>query len=670
VSRLESLKGVGPKLKEKLNRNQIYDCFDLIFRYPNRYEIYKLTTLKDAIDGQRVTLEGIVSSAPVVHYIKKNLNRLSFTVLIDDRLFKVSIFNRDYLKNIIKLSEKIVLTGTMNRKNRTFTATTLKLEKNFNQEIEPVYNISGISDKQMGNLIWQAIDEYSYLITDDVPNDLLQKYKLIDIQTLLRYAHRPQTLKQLHQVDRRIKYEELLKFQMQMQYVRLKKRSKKNTQKMYDKERLKIFINRLPYELTNDQKKAVNEIVRDLKSPYVMNRLLQGDVGSGKTVVAAISIYSVLLSGFQVTLMAPTEILASQHYKTFKMFFNETGFEVLLLTGKLGSKERKETLEKISKMKSVLVIGTHALFSEDVKYNNLGYVITDEQHRFGVEQRRKLRQKGFSPDVLYMSATPIPRTLAISLFGDMDITTIKEKPKKRLPVETKLFSVKEIDMVYMLMEEELRKNHQIFVVTPLILENTDNNRANAQNVYSELHKRFDHFEVGLLHSKIPQENKEIIMEKFEQGIIDILVSTTVVEVGVDIPNSTMMIIFDSDRFGLSQLHQLRGRVGRGSYQSYCLLLHSGDKEVIDRLSIMEKTDDGFRLSEADLKQRGAGDFFGIRQSGYMKFERADIVRDINVLEVARQDALEILTNKENYYKEMYKPLFRHLKETLKRLNLD
>jgi ATP-dependent DNA helicase RecG len=670
MSSLTSIKGIGPKMKDKLNRNEIYDCFDLMKRYPRRYEVYQLVTLQDAPDEERVTIAGIVASVPQVHYIRKNFNRLAFQVSIEGRNFKVAIFNRDYLKNLLDVGIEIVLTGSLNRLKQTFTATTLKLKKNFQNEIEPIYGIDGISDKQMSKIVQLAITEYGHLLIDDLPMFLQQKYKLMSYRELLHIIHQPNTMKDLDQINRRIKYEELFKFQLKMQYLRLKHRSKKSGKKHYDLDRIRSFIRSLPFELTDDQKTVVNEIIKDIKSPYVMNRLLQGDVGSGKTIVAAITILAVLSSGFQVAMMAPTELLARQHYKTLVKLFQGQPFPVVLLTGKVSSSERNEALSILASEEPMLVIGTHALFSDDVHYSNLGYVITDEQHRFGVEQRGKLREKGFRPDVLYMSATPIPRTLAISLFGDMDISTIREKPALRIPVETKLFSIDEIDLVYMLMREELRKGHQIYVVTPLILESESTDLSNAQRVFREMKAHFKDYSVGLMHSKIKQEDKEQVMEMFAENKINILVSTTVIEVGVDVPNATMMIVFDSDRFGLSQLHQLRGRIGRSSIQSYCFLLHSGMAEIKDRLEIMEQTDDGFKLSEEDLQLRGPGDFFGYRQSGDMKFDRANIVEDAKILEIARQDALDILTNKDNYYNPEFQPLFTYLKNILKRSNLD
>ncbi|MBN2605065.1 MAG: ATP-dependent DNA helicase RecG [Bacilli bacterium] len=670
MNHLESIKGIGPRMKEKLNRNGIYDCFDIINRFPSRYEIYHLTSLKDASEMSRVTLEGKVTSLPIVSFIRKNFNRLTFNLLIEDRTFKVVIFNREYLRSILDIGEDIVVTGQIDRLKNTFTATTLKLKRNFKNEIEPIYNIDGIGDKQFQKLVELSLLEYGYLLKDDLPKSLVTKYKLISYRDLLNIVHTPISEKDLLKIDRRIKYEELFKFQFKMQYLRLKHKSKKSLSKRYDKELILEFISSLPFELTEDQKQATNEIVKDILSRFVMNRLLQGDTGSGKTVVAAISILAVLSSGFQVALMAPTEILAQQHYDTFQKYFAPYDFSITYLSGKLSTSERRACLETIKNNPKTLIIGTHALFSDDVIYNNLGYVITDEQHRFGVNQRKKLREKGFNPDVLYMSATPIPRTLAISLFGDMDISTIKERPKNRIKVETKLFNNNQLDLVYLLIDEELKNHHQVYVVTPLILESETLDLSNAQKVFQDLKKRYSDYQVGLLHSKVNQEEKESVMEKFKANEIHLLVSTTVIEVGVDVPNATLMVIFDSHRFGLSQIHQLRGRVGRSALKSYCILVYSDNEEVKERLEILERTDDGFLLSEEDLRLRGPGDFFGMRQSGDLKFQKASIVTDANILEIAKNDALEILMNKDAYHMDEYSLLFNYLKEVLKKVNLD
>jgi len=392
MSHLESIKGIGPKMKDKLNRNGIYDCFDIINRFPTRYEVYHLIELKDAVDGERITIEGKVTSVPTVSYIRRNFTRLAFTILIDDRNFKVSIFNREYLSNILDIGEDIVLTGSVDRLKNTFTATTLKLKRNFKNEIEAIYGLEEIGDIAFNKLFKTSFEEYGHLIIDDLPEELIAKYKLITYGQLLRIVHNPITVKDLEKITRRIKYEELFKFQFKMQYMRLRNKSKKSSIKKYDITLVKEFIKSLPFTLTDDQKQATNEIIKDIKSPFVMNRLLQGDTGSGKTVVSAISILTVLSSGNSVAMMAPTEILAKQHYLTFSKYFKDYAYKIVYLTGKLTNTERKEQLEIIRSNNDCLIIGTHALFSDDVIYNNLGYVITDEQHRFGVNQRKKLRE--------------------------------------------------------------------------------------------------------------------------------------------------------------------------------------------------------------------------------------------------------------------------------------
>lgn len=670
MSTLESIKGIGPKMKEKLNRNSIYDSFDIIDCYPKRYEIYYLQELSDAVDNERCTLKGKVISQPLVSFIRKNFTRLSFKIEIENRVFTVSIFNREYLSKILDVGTIIVVTGKIERLKQSITATTLKLEKNFTNHIESIYGLEGITDLSFNKIVNESIKEYGYLVKDDLPKSLLEKYKLLNKNELLEIVHNPKNDFDLKQIDRRIKYEELFKFQFKMQYLKLKTKSRKFESKKYNLKLVKDFINSLPFELTNDQKRATNEILKDIKSPYTMNRLLQGDTGSGKTVIAAIAAFSSITAGYQVALMAPTEILAKQHFKSFSSMFKDFAVEIVFLSGKLLKEERNIALKSIAENKEVIVIGTHALFSDDVSYNKLGLVITDEQHRFGVNQRKKLREKGFSPDILYMSATPIPRTLAISIFGDMDISTIKEKPANRKAITTKLFSSKELDLVYHFISDTLSKNQQVYIVTPLILESESLDLNNAQKVYSDIRNYFKDYQVGLLHSKIKTEDKDKVMEMFIKNEINILVSTTVIEVGVDNSNATLMIILDSERFGLSQLHQLRGRVGRSNLESYCLLVHNETENSKERLEILEKTEDGFLLSEEDLRLRGPGDFFGFRQTGDIKFSKASIIDDIKILEIAREDVLKILTKKENYYDPSYTKIFKYLKKALRKDNLD
>ncbi|MBR2891510.1 MAG: ATP-dependent DNA helicase RecG, partial [Bacilli bacterium] len=403
---------------------------------------------------------------------------------------------------------------------------------------------------------------------------------------------------------------------------------------------------KIPFKLTNDQELAIEDILKDLESSSRMNRLLQGDVGSGKTVVAFVAMYANYLCGYQSSLMAPTEILATQHYNNLIKFFKDKKIKVALLTGSTSKKEKNEIYEGLENGSIHMVIGTHALIQDEVNYNNLGLVITDEQHRFGVNQRSNLKNKGNAPDILYMSATPIPRTYALSIYGDMDISSIKTMPNGRLPIETYLKKNSDMLDILNMMYKELKDNHQIYVIAPLIEESEKIDLENVYELESKFNKAFkDIYKVGVLHGKMDPIEKDKMMDSFKNNEIQILISTTVIEVGVDVPNATMMVIFDSFRFGLSQLHQLRGRVGRNSLQSYCILISDYEKE---RLNILTETNDGFKISEEDFRLRGSGDLFGIRQSGDMSFRLADIKKDYNILVKAKEDSEEILNNIENY----------------------
>ena len=419
------------------------------------------------------------------------------------------------------------------------------------------------------------------------------------------------------------------------------------------KEQVDAFVAQLPFELTSDQRECVDKIQEDMNSPRVMKRLIQGDVGSGKTIVAIISLYLNFQSGYQGAFMAPTEILAEQHYQTMLRLFQNFPIKVALLTGKMKKKERNALLKKIADNEVDIVVGTHSLFSEDVYYDSLGLVITDEQHRFGVRQRTKLKEKGISTDVLYLSATPIPRTYAITIYGDMDVSNIHVKPKGRKEIITELYKNKDIKIVLEKIHEQVRQKHQVYVIATQI---EDSDSDEVENV-KELKEKFERAlgkicKVGMLHGKMSSEEKDSVMQSFEKNEIQILISTTVIEVGIDVPNATMMVIFDSYRFGLSQLHQLRGRVGRGESQSFCILLSDRESE---RLSVMTKTTDGFKISEEDFRLRGSGDLFGTRQSGDMKFHLADLKKDFPILLHAKDDSMEIL-NSQEYADGKYFPL--------------
>ena len=637
---LNIIKGIGDKTITLLNKLNIYTIDDLVNYYPFRYEILEKTDL----NSDRVVIDGVVETSPVFIRLRGKLDKMSFRVRLDDRICNVVIFNRGFLRNNIKINTTITIIGKYDIKHNTITASDIKFGSISSlPKITPVYHtVSKITSKQINNYILKVIDDIK--VTDIIPSILLDKYKLIPKSEALREIHRPDDMHLLKNAINHIKYEELFLFMLKMNELKRNRVKVIGIKKEVDKNNVLEFINNLPFKLTNDQLKVVDEIYNDLTSNIVMNRLVQGDVGSGKTIVSFIAIYINYLAGYQSALMAPTELLAYQHYLNIKNIFKDYDIKVELLTGK--TKNKKKLLEDLKNNKIDVLIGTHALIEDSVVFNNLGLVITDEQHRFGVNQRSNLKNKGTNPDILYMSATPIPRTYALTIYGDMDVSSIKTMPSGRVPVKTYLKKNSEIKEVLTMMYEELKNKHQIYVIAPLIEES---DKIDLENVY-ELEEKFNKafkgiYKVGVLHGKMTKDEKDNVMESFKNNDIQILISTTVIEVGIDIPNATMMVIFDSYRFGLSQLHQLRGRVGRNSLQSYCILISDYEKE---RLDILTLTTDGFKISEEDFRLRGSGDLFGIRQSGDMSFRLADIKKDYNILIKAKEDANYILDNIDNY----------------------
>lgn len=637
---LNAIKGIGDKTITLLNKLNIYTIDDLVNYYPFRYEILEKTDL----NSDRVVVEGVVEANPLFIRLRGKLDKMSFRVRIDDRICNVVIFNRGFLRNNIKINTTITIIGKYDIKHNTITASDIKFGSISSlPKITPVYHtVSKITSKQINNYILKVIDDIK--VTDIIPSILLDKYKLIPKSEAIKEIHRPDDMHLLKNAINHIKYEELFLFMLKMNELKRNRVKVIGIKKDVDKNNVLEFVNNLPFKLTNDQLKVVDEIYNDLTSNIVMNRLVQGDVGSGKTIVSFIAIYINYLAGYQSALMAPTELLAYQHYLNIKNIFKDYDIKVELLTGK--TKNKKKLLEDLKNNKIDVLIGTHALIEDSVVFNNLGLVITDEQHRFGVNQRSNLKNKGTNPDILYMSATPIPRTYALTIYGDMDVSSIKTMPSGRVPVKTYLKKNSEIKEVLTMMYEELKNKHQIYVIAPLIEES---DKIDLENVY-ELEEKFNKafkgiYKVGVLHGKMTKDEKDNVMESFKNNDIQILISTTVIEVGIDIPNATMMVIFDSYRFGLSQLHQLRGRVGRNNLQSYCILISDYEKE---RLDILTLTTDGFKISEEDFRLRGSGDLFGIRQSGDMSFRLADIKKDYNILIKAKEDANYILDNIDNY----------------------
>lgn len=665
---VNSIKGVGGETEKTLADMGILTLQDLVMTFPYRHEDFRLKNIAETPHNERVTVEGRVESEPSILFLGRNKSRLQIRLLVGPHLIKVVFFNQAYLKNKITSGQIVTVTGKWDRGRQAISATHFSSGPKTDQiDFEPMYSLKGsLHQKTFRKFMHQALQEVGTDLQECLPQDIRESYKLLPVFEALEGVHFPKDAEQVKQARRRFVYEELLMFQLKMQAIKkVRKEQNKGIAIAYDIQKLKDLIATLPYELTAAQKRVVNEICKDLKDPHRMNRLLQGDVGSGKTVVAAIALYAVITAGFQGALMAPTEILAEQHAASLHEWLAPMGIRIALLTGSTKTKARRTLHEQLQNGEIDLLIGTHALIQPDVEFRQLGLVITDEQHRFGVEQRRVLRDKGMSPDVLFMTATPIPRTLAITAFGEMDVSTIDEMPAGRKEIETHWVKKELFDETIKRMAKELHEGKQAYVICPLIEESDKLDVQNTVDVYEQLSSIFHNkFKVGLMHGRLHSTEKDEVMRAFSEGQIQVLVSTTVVEVGVNVPNATFMVIYDAERFGLAQLHQLRGRVGRGSAQSYCILLADPkSEEGKERMMSMTETNDGFKLAEKDLQLRGPGDFFGRKQSGLPEFKMADLVHDYRALETARQDAEKYLASDEFWISEETKCLRTYLQNS-------
>ena len=645
---LKDIKGVGPRALTLLSKIGINTVDDLVTHYPFRYEFLVRGNLEETNDGDHIIIDGKIESSPILVRFKAGLNKMNFRLVTASGIVGVSIFNRAFLKSQLTVGTTVTVIGKFDKSKNVITASEIKMESLSNKvKIEPVYHLTnGLTNKNMALYINMALLGQSKEIHDSIPLKYQEKYNFSNKRMALNIVHNPPSKEKLKEAMIRLKYEELFEFMFKINY--LKEENKKvnsGIEREIDESKVNDFISHLPYELTKDQVTAVNTIIKDLKSKSRMNRLLQGDVGSGKTIVSFIAMYANYLSGYQSALMAPTEILATQHYSNLKDIFKDFNLNMALLTGSTPKKEKDLIYEELKNGDIDIIVGTHALIQEDVTYHNLGLVITDEQHRFGVNQRANLQNKGQKPDTLYMSATPIPRTYALTIYGDMDVSTIKTRPKGRKKIKTVVKTNKEIKAVLEMMYEELKEGHQIYVIAPLIEESENSDLTNVNDLKEKMTLAFgSKYKIDLVHGKMASAAKELIMNEFLQNKVQILISTTVIEVGVDVPNATMMVIFNAERFGLSTLHQLRGRVGRSELQSSCILISDNDTK---RLEIMENTNDGFEISEEDFKLRGHGDLFGTKQSGDMTFKIADLKADYKILLQAREDSLEYLLDKEN-----------------------
>jgi len=664
-----AIRGIGEETAASLAQVGIHTVDDLLQYFPYRFEDRRLRDLAEAAHDEMVTVVGVVAGLPVLTYFGGKKSRLAVRIRSHHTLFTAVLFNQPYLKNKLQPDLPVKITGKWNRYRKQMIVKEIKWKwsDEGDNRFEPVYAVRGdLTVKGLRRFISLAMQQFGDWIEETLPDAIRKRYRLCSKQEAIRAMHFPRSPEEIKQARRRLVYEEFLIFQLKMQGLRKFQREQgEGMAVLYDEEKVTDFIAALPFRLTGAQHRVLKEILGDIRLPYRMNRLLQGDVGSGKTVVAAIVLYAVASSGYQGALMAPTEILAEQHARTISRLLAPFGVKVELLTGAVKGKKRRDILNGLEEGTIPVVIGTHALIQDEVYFKKLAIVITDEQHRFGVEQRRSLREKGENPHTLFMTATPIPRTLAITAFGEMDVSTIDEMPAGRKPVKTEWLHQKDWDRVLGMIEEELSKGRQAYVICPLIEESDKLDVQNAIDVHAALVHHFrDRFSIGLLHGRMAPEEKDEVMTAFSENRIHLLVATTVVEVGVNVPNATLMIVNDAERFGLAQLHQLRGRVGRGDHPSRCILIADPKTEIgKERMRIMTETNDGFLLSEKDLELRGPGDFFGKKQSGLPEFKLGDMVHDYRALLTARRDA-EILINSRVFWQhEAYVPLRRMVEES-------
>lgn len=664
---LQYLKGVGPKKFEKYNELDLYKIRDLLFYFPRSYDdqtSFKL--LYNTVENEKATFEVRVLGILESRRIKRNLTLTSFLIEDESGRGSMIFFNMPYIKNSIKINEKYILSGKVNYFRGQVQITNplyeLKKEKNKLGGILPIYPLKkGINNSEIIKMINQVIN--LKLLQDPIPSKILNKYGLMEKNQAVKEMHIPTSRRNYLLARNRLVFEEFLIFQLGIFKMKsLNEDSPGSVMKIDDK--VYDFISSLPFKLTEGQEKVLKEIFNDMASGIRMNRLLQGDVGSGKTIIAMIAMYLSVINGYQATIMAPTEILAKQHLESFRKLLEPIGVNVELLVGSTTKKNKERILEELKSGEIDILIGTHALIEENVEFKNLGLNITDEQHRFGVKQREILNTKSDYAHTLVMTATPIPRTLALIVYGDLKISTIDTMPPNRKAIETISINQSMLKRALGFIKKQIEEGRQAYIICPLIEESEFFDLNSAVEVYEELTMGvFKNKKVGLLHGKMNASEKNNIMEEFSKGNIDIIISTTVIEVGVNVPNASIILIYNAERFGLAQLHQLRGRVGRGEHQSYCILFNESKSEISwERMKVMTESTDGFYIANKDMELRGSGDIFGTRQSGEMDFRVAEFGRDINILKYAQLEASNILSED----KELEKEENRNLKDAIKK----
>ena len=650
---LADIKGVGPKKLLELEDLGISTVEDLLTYYPYRYDLFEPVELTSDYDHERIAINVQVETTATTAFIRKNFNKLQFRVNHKGKVMYAVIFNRAFLKPHIVIGKTITLVGKYDKVKNTFICDDIKLSPLTKREIIPIYHVKkGIKNNDIRKIMENAIVD-SAKVPNYVPDEFIMKYDFISKKQALRMIHMPHTEEEIKKAKVYLKYEELFLFLFKIAYMKDENENMGKEEKYFDMNKVKQFIDSLPFELTDSQNEALSLILKDIQSNKKMNRLVLGDVGSGKTIISFISMYANFLAGYQSVLMAPTEVLARQHFESAINYFKDFHLTVDVLVGSMTKKEKETVKQRLISGDIDILIGTHAIIEESVLFYRLGLVITDEQHRFGVKQREILKSKGEVPDALYMSATPIPRTYALTLYGDLDVSFIRHKPGGRKEIITKIKKYSELKDVLMHVLEEIKKGHQVYVVASIIDDNEELDLKSVETLKEKFNMAYQgKIPIEILHGKLKQKDKDAIMQRFKNNETKILISTTVIEVGVDVKNATIMVIFDADRFGLATIHQLRGRVGRNNLDSYCYLIC--DKEI-DRLKVLEESNDGFYIAEKDLELRGEGDLFGTMQSGVKTFKIANLKTDLKIMMQAKQDSEEYLKsgqykNNMNYYR--------------------
>mgnify|MGYP000075265127 CR=1 FL=1 len=686
-SSITEIKGIGEKTKKLFEKMGVYTVGDILLHFPRNYIQYPHPVPIDEMTAEHMQTEDKLAIVARIERtpVTRSGRHMQVTLLVigsPGHQIQLIWYRMPYIRNTLTHGKYFVFYGNVHIKDGKFVMEQpVVYTPEAYQEIEncflPVYTLtSGITNNLMIKTMRQALDEEE-LLTDFLPGEIRTRRELCEYNYAVKQIHFPDTMERLIEARKRLVFDEFFLFIMGMQYQKEKRTRQENRFVMEHPEFVEDLIQKLPYELTGAQRRALHDVTENMQGPYAMQRLIQGDVGSGKTILAFLAMAWCAQNGYQSAIMAPTEVLAQQHYETFQKLCEQFGlhFPVILLTGSMTAKQKRSAYERLELYENALIVGTHALIQEKVQYNNLGLVITDEQHRFGVKQREALTTMGNPPNVLVMSATPIPRTLAIIIYGDLDISVIDELPAQRLPIKNCVVDTSYRPKAYSFMEKQIRQGRQVYVICPMVEESEGMDGENVLDYTLKLRNVFSpDIKIASLHGKMKAKEKNVIMEAFAAGEIQILVSTTVVEVGVNVPNATVMMVENAERFGLAQLHQLRGRVGRGEYQSYCIFMQgNGAKEISKRLQILNKSNDGFYIAGEDLKLRGPGDLFGIRQSGLLEFKLGDIYQDADILKAASETASEILSLDADLSlpqnEELQRRLSAYMKEDLQNLGL-